>query len=574
MRSSNLVIAAFIASLLSACAQLPAEAPSVAAQPAPVAQPKKPVLPNQALTEQVLYEFLLAEVAGQRGDLDLSTQAYLDLAKNTRDPRIAQRATEVALFARASQQALEAATLWQQLDPESPQARQSTAALLVNSGKLDEARPHLEKLIAGEGDRKGAGFIHLNNLLARQADKQAVLKLVRELAAGYPDMVEAHFAVAQAAMNAGQAEEAGAKIQAAFKLQPGWEPAALLQAQMLQSVSKDAVIGYLRDFLKDYPKARDVRLTYARVLVGEKRYPEAREQFQLLLAEAPNHAEVTMAVGLLSMQLNDLDAAEGYFKRVLELDHKNDDLVRVYLGQLSEARQRYDEAAHWYGSVGKGEQYLPAQIKVAAMLAKQGKLDEARKQLQELPTQNNQQRVVLIQAEAQLLREAKAYREVFDLLTHSLEKLPNYPDLLYEHGMAAEKIDKLDVMEQDLRKLIQLKPEHAHAHNALGYTLADRTSRLDEAKQLVEQALKLSPEDPFILDSMGWVYYRMGKFAEALDYLKRAYTLRPDPEIAAHLGEVLWVHGSREEADKVWSAALKEAPENEVLSGAVKKFKH
>ena len=575
MRSSLSLVAVFAATLLSACAQLPKEDQSVAAQETvPVAKPKPPVLPDQALTDQILYQFLMAEVAGQRGKLELSTQAYLDLAQNTRDPRIAQRATEVALFARASEQALQAATLWQELDPESMQARQSTAALLVNSGKLEEARPLLEKLIAGEGNKAGAGFMHLNSLLARQTDKVGVLKLVRELAAGYPNLPEAHFAIAQAAWNAERADEADAAIQEAFRLNPGWEPAALFRAQILQRTSNESAVKFLRDFLKAYPKASGVRLTLARFLVSDKQFEAARAQFQQLLADAPDNVEVTMAMGLLSMQLDDLDGAEGYFKRVLELGVKDENTVRIYLGQINEARKHYDEAIAWYSGVGKGEQYLQAQVRVAALLARQGKLEDARKHLQELPTQNNQQRVVLIQAEAQLLRDAKAYQEVYDLLTHSLEKLPNYPELLYDHGMAAEKLDRLTVMEQDLRKLIQLKPDHAHAYNALGYTLADRTGRLDEAKQLLEQALKLSPEDPFIMDSMGWLYYRMGKLTDALEYLKRAYEQRADPEIAAHLGEVLWAQGNRDEAEKIWTAALKDNPDNESLASVIKKFKH
>jgi tetratricopeptide (TPR) repeat protein len=574
MRSS-ISAAVFVAALLSACAQLPKEAPS-SEVPAPVTviKPKSPILPDQVLTEQILYEFLVAEVAGQRGKLDISTQAYLDLARHTRDPRVAQRATEVALFARAADQALEAATLWQQLDPESMQARQSSAALLVNSGKLEEARPNLEKLIAGEGDSAGAGFMHLNSLLARQADKEAVLKLVRELAAPYPNIPEGYYAVAQAAANAGHEDQADAAIQEAFRLRPGWEPAALFRAQMLQSTSVEGAVSFLRDFLKANPQAHDVRLAFARFLVSDKQYEAAREQFQRLLADSPDNIEVIMAVGLLSLQLNDLDAAEMHFKRALELGYKDENVVRMYLGQINEARQRYDEAATWYGNVSMSEQYLPAQVRLAALLARQGKLDEARKNLQELPTQNNQQRVGLIQAEAELLREAKLYQEVYDLLTRSLEKLPNYPELLYDHGMAAEKLDKLAVMEQDLRKLIQLKPDHAHAYNALGYTLADRTNRLEEAKQLVEQALKLSPDDPFIMDSMGWVFYRMGKLPDALDFLKRAFERRADPEIAAHLGEVLWVQGNRDEADKLWSTAIKRNPENEALIAVIKKFKH
>jgi tetratricopeptide (TPR) repeat protein len=205
-------------------------------------------------------------------------------------------------------------------------------------------------------------------------------------------------------------------------------------------------------------------------------------------------------------------------------------------------------------------------------LSKQGRLADARKHLREISPRNNQQRVQLVQAEAQLLREATAYQEAFDVLGRALAEQPDYPDLLYDYAMAAEKVNRPDVLENNLRKLIALRPDHAHAHNALGYTLADRNERLGEARALIEAALKLAPEDPFIMDSMGWVLYREGQVKEALSYLQRAYTMRPDPEIAAHLGELLWAGGQREEARKLWSDVLKEHPKNEVLQNTVNRF--
>jgi tetratricopeptide (TPR) repeat protein len=244
----------------------------------------------------------------------------------------------------------------------------------------------------------------------------------------------------------------------------------------------------------------------------------------------------------------------------------------MYLGQVNEERKRYDGALKWYGAVVSGEQYIAAQARYAGVLAKQGHLDQARQHLREITPRNTQQRVQIVQAEAQLLREANAYQEAFDVLTGALEKFPDNPELLYDHAMAAEKVNRLDVLEANLRKLIALRPDHAHARNALGYTLADRNERLDEAHQLIESALKLAPEDPFIMDSMGWVLYRQGRLEQALDYLKRAHNLRPDPEIAAHLGEVLWANGQRDEARTLWSDALKKHPKNEVLQNSVNRF--
>jgi tetratricopeptide (TPR) repeat protein len=577
--------AAFVVLLLSACAAVPPKAP-VAAVAEPVAKPatpakqevaqpapKQPVLPKQELSQQVLYQFLLAEVAGQRGDFNLATKAYVDLAKKTRDPRLAKRATEVAIFSRIPEQALEAATLWGELDPEAVQAKQSAAALLVNTGRLDEAKPLLEKLIAAEGANAGTGFMQLNGLMGRLSDKQAGLRLVQSLAAPYPDLAEAHFAIAQAAANADQRDLALAEARQAAKLRPGWELSALLQAQILQASSKPEALDSLRSFLKDYPKSKEVRLTLARLLASEQQFAAARDEFKQLLADFPATPEAAMAVGLLSLQLNDLDTAETYLKQTLELGIKDESTVRLYLGQVSEEHKRFDEAARWYGSIGEGEQYLPAQIKVALMLGKQGKLGEARKHLQQIAVQNNQQRVLVIQAEAQLLRDAKDYKDAFDLLTRGLEKLPNYPELLYDRAMMAEKIDRMEVMEQDLRRLIQLKPDNAHAYNALGYSLADRGDRLNEAYDLIDKALKIAPGEAFIMDSMGWVYYRMGNLPKALEYLNRAYTLRPDPEIAAHLGEVQWAQGKRDDAQKTWQTSLKDNPQNESLLGVLKKFK-
>ncbi|MGH6692900.1 MAG: tetratricopeptide repeat protein, partial [Gammaproteobacteria bacterium] len=502
----------------------------------------------------------------------IAVQTYLELARETRDPRVAQRATEIAWNARFSSAALEAAGIWLQVDPGSAQARQVIAALLVNQARIADAQPHLEKWIATGRDSVGQSFLQLSTLLARHKDKPEVLKLMQALAQPYADVPEARLAVAQAAWNAENEAVALEEARAALKLKPDWEVGALFVGQVLQRRSDEEALRYLEGYLREHPKARDARLNYARLLVNTKNYPEARRQFERLVAEFPQNADVGMAVALLAMQANDFDAAETQLKRVLELNYKDPDLARFYLGQLNEERKRFDEALKWYATVAQGEQFIPAQSRYAGILAKQGKLPEARKHLQEAGARSPQQRVQLTQAEAQLLRDASAYQEAFDVLGQALAKMPNYPDLLYDHALAAEKVDRLDVLESNLKQLIKLRPDHAHAYNALGYTLADRSQRIEEAYRLIETALKLAPEDPFIQDSMGWVLYRMGRSQEGLDYLQRAFKQRPDPEIAAHLGEVLWVLDQRDEAKRIWAESLKANPTNELLQSTVKRF--
>jgi tetratricopeptide (TPR) repeat protein len=567
---------------LGACAQQPPRPASgtpsgaesrpvprvVTAQP----EPRMPTLPGVELSEELLFKLMLAEVAVQRGQPHVAVQAYLELARATRDPRIAQRATEVAWNARFTTAALETAGIWLQSDPGSTQARQIIAALLVNQEQLTEAQPHLERWLAADKASVGPSFLQLSQLLARHKDKAAVLKLMQALAQPYPGVPEARLAVAQAAWNADAHDVSLNEARAALKARPDWEIAALFVAQVLQRRSDEEAARYLGEFLKSYPKARDVQLNYARLLVNVKNYTEARKQFEALVAAYPDNADVVMAVALLAMQSRDYDAAEKQLTRILELNYKDPDVVRYYLGQLNEDRKRYEEALKWYGQVAQGEQYINARSRQAGVLAKQGKLSEAREHLQQSTANSNQQRAQLTQAEAHLLRDANDYQAAYELLGSALEKMPNSPDLLYDHAMAAEKVNRMDVLEGNLKRLIKLRPDHAHAYNALGYTFADRNERIDEAYALIEQALKLAPDDPFIMDSMGWVLYRMGRAKEGLVHLQKAFKLRPDAEIAAHLGEVLWVLGRRDEAMKVWTDSLKEHPKNEALLSTLKRF--
>ena len=552
---------------------LSALTPVLAATPAAKVVAVDGNIPKQVLTNQILYQYLVAEIAGQRGDMALASEAYLDLAKITRDPRIAKRATEVALYARQAKDAETASRLWLDLDPQSANARQAAAAILLGGGKLEDAKPYLQQLLAASHEKVGAEFMHLGAMLGNQPDKAAGLVLIQSLAQPYPNLPEARLATAQAAARAGDFELALAELDVVQKLKPDWEAAALLRMEVLSRDGKPEGMTYAQDYLKRYPDAKELRLGYARMLLNQNLLPQSRDQFKILAKAVPKSPEMQLAIGLISLQLNDLDAADAAFKAALLLNYADPGSVQIYLGQVAEARGHNDEAASWYKSVREGPQYLVAQVKYAALLAKQGKLAQARTYLHATKVENDADRVALIQAEAGLLQEAKDDAGAYAVLGDALASRPDSVVLLYDHAMAAERVNQMDVLEKDLRHLLQLQPNHAHALNALGYTLADHNVRLTEAEDLLGQALKLAPNDPFILDSMGWAQYRLGKLAAAIDYLQHAFALRQDPEIAAHLGEVLWMQGKHKDAQQLWQTSLLASPKNQALLEVMAKFK-
>jgi len=570
MSSSSWVKSGYLALLavsLSACAQSPAVSP-VLSESELLSKPAT----AKTLTSQVLYQFLLGEIAGQRGELKLSAEAYADLATRTRDARIAKRATEVALFARMSALALKNARLWQELEPASPKALQTLSSLLVGSGRMAEARPFMQSWVkTGKG---GEVFLQMHGLLARQKDKQAVLDLIADLAADFPSVPEARFAVAQAALQAGKGAKALTELDEAMRLKPGWTSVPLFKAQVLQQTqNEEAALNFFKEYLATSPAEREVRLAYAKQLARASRFAESRAQFEWMAREMPDNPENYLAIGLIAMQTNDFDSAEASMTKALELRHPDEGSVRYHLGQLAEARGRPEQALTWYQSVSKGRQRLDAQLRAAVVLGKMGKTEQALAWLATLAPEDTAERIQVVQTEAQVLRDAKNFSGVVDTLTRALEKMPDATDLLYDRAMAAEKVDRLDLLESDLRRLIKLKPDFAHAYNALGYTLADRTPRIKEAIELLEIALKLEPEDPFIQDSMGWAMFKAARYAEAVELLRRAHAAKPDPEIAAHLGEALWMKGDKEEARRIWQGSLQTHPENESLRETTSRLK-
>ena len=529
---------------------------------------------SRDLSEPTLYDFLLGEIALQRGDYALAAKTYLELARMTRDPRVARRAVEVAAQGKLTELALESARTWYDIEPESPAALQMVAALLVANKRVDEAEPYLEKLLDAEGVNLEQGYLQLNRLLVSNPDKASNLRVVKKLAERHPELPQSHFAIAQAAAAAGEEQTAFAEVRRAAEMRPTWEAPAVFEAQLLQKKSTADAAKRLEQFVAKNPSSREGRLNYARALIMDKRVPEARKQFETLLAANPGNTDLIYAVGLVAFQLKDYPVAEASMKKlVANPEYRDPDGARFVLGQIAEEQKQWPRAIEWYEQIDDGEHAMPARMRTANAMAKQGKLDAAREYLRRVREDYPDQGAQLIVAEAQLLRDANKNKEAFDVLDKALKAEPEQPELLYDYALTAEKLEKFDLLESNLRKLMQMRPDYAHAYNALGYSFADRNTRLGEARKLIEKAIELAPEDYFIVDSLGWVQYREGDLKGAAETLQRAYNGRPDAEIGAHLGEVLWVMGQRDEANKVWQESLKTAPENETLLKTIKRLR-
>jgi tetratricopeptide (TPR) repeat protein len=559
--------------LFTACAQGPVRAtPPHPDYAADSRLEDAPALPSIELSDELLYEFLLTEIASQRGDVEVAVQGSSDLAKKTHDPRLAMRAAQLALQTGQLDKALEALKIWREADPSSPMAMRMYASVLLRIGRLDEAREELSSVLKADQANAGHIFYQIYQMLASYPDKAVALRFIQELAQPYPRVAEVHWAAAQLAQASGDEKLALDEARQARNLRPEWDTAVSLEAFLLKKNEPKQGLALLRRYLSEHPDAQEIRLQYARALLEQKQYEEARDQFQFLADENPDNPETAFAIALISLQMKDFKGAEEHLKEALNKGKKDQNTVRYYLGQLGEAKQNNDEAMEQYRQVKGGEYQFAAQIRIAYLQNKNGRFDEAIQQLHQIQPADNQQRVQLISVEAQFLRESNRLTEAFLVMQHGLEKLPNDPDLLYGTAMLADLLGKPDVFEKLMRKLIKLQPDHAHAYNALGYGLLERNERIPEAMQLVEKALQLAPDDPAIMDSVGWGYYRSGKLDESVKMLRRAFAGSPDPEIAAHLGEVLWMRGDKAEARKVWQDSLKDNPVNAKLLAVIKKF--
>lgn len=538
-------------------------------------------LPKVELTSTMLNQLLKAELAFREGDWQGPYLTMLSLAQQTRDPRLARRAAEMAVAAKQPDDTLAAVRLWHQLDPASEEATQYYVGMVIMSDNISALEPiFAQRLGEATPGRRGMLLFEIQQLLARAKDKEAAGAMLERLIAPYENTMEARVVRAQVALSRGDKERARSEARAALAARPDAEIALLMLAQVTDDETE--VVALMEKFLKSYPKARDVRAAYARVLVNRKDYPGARREFERLLKDQPDNVAHLYALGILATQMNDAPGAERYFTRFVEVlgrnpeDERDPSRALLILSQLAEERGDLDGALQWLDKVPEGtdpQTRFNAQLRRAHLVGKGGDLDGARRLLAGIKPEEPARQAQVAVAEVQLLREADRLQEAYALMEATAARFPKNPDLLYDFALLAERLGRNEVMEAQLREVMALAPDNHHAYNALGYSLADRNIRLQEAYGLIARALEMAPDDPFIMDSMGWVHYRMGNLTEAETFLRRAYGLRRDPEIAVHLGEVLWHKGDRSAAQQLWREARAKDPHNDTLRNTLARLR-
>ncbi|WP_175725350.1 tetratricopeptide repeat protein [Burkholderia ambifaria] len=534
-------------------------------------------LPGVALTSQIVYQVLAAEVALQRNQPAPAYQTYLALARDTRDPRMAQRATEIALGAQSPADALSAANLWRQYAPDSNRASQVDAALLVLAGKPADAQPLLARELArATGETRGPAILALQALLVRGSDRVAGLAVLKDMLKNDMNRPEAQLAIARQQLAVDDKEGAARSLKQALQIRPDYLPAALMLSQM-GPAERAAGIASFEKYVQQNPKSRDGRLALSQLYLADDRLDDAQKQFETMRKLDSKDPTPLMALALIKIQQKRLDDASAYLKQYVQLGDKQSNLDvgqgYIYLAQISIEQGNDAQASQWLDKVDQTSQhYLPAQITRAQLLQKQGKTDEARKVLDDLPISDPRDAAVVARTDASILFTAKRYPEAEARLGQAVQDFPDDPDLRYDYAMAAEKTGHYATMEKQLRELIRTQPDNPQAYNALGYSLADRNQRLPEASKLIDKALSLAPNDAYIMDSLGWVKYRMGDTTGATKVLQRAFELQPNAEIGAHLGEVLWKSGAQDDARIAWRAAQKLEPDNDTLVQTLKRL--
>ena len=556
------------------------------AQTAPAGPVADPPAQPSALTAELFYEVLVGELTA-RSDTPADGYALmLDAARRTRDGRLFQRAVEIALQARSGDAALAASRAWKQTLPDAREPRRFELQILIALNRIGEtAEPLRAELAATPVIEHPLLMAVIARNYTRATDKKLAASVV-ELAL-VDDLKNpatgalAWTTVGRLRLTAGDtagALDAALKGQAVDAASDGPPVLALDMIDPAQPQAEAIVQRYLAN-----PKALpELRMGYARVLIEGRRYAQAEAELNKLTTSQPELPEPWLMLGVLRGQTKQDSAAEAAVKRYIELagaqgdaDERKRGLTQAYLlmSQLAERRKDFPAAERWLARIDGADDLVATQMRRASLLARQGKLPQARQLVRELPQKTPEEARQKLMAEVQLLRDAKQYQSAYDLLVQAAGAAPNDSDLIYDQAMVAEKLVRFDEMERLLRRLIELKPDNQNAYNALGYSLADRRVRLDEARTLIRKAVELAPEDPFIADSLGWVEFRLGNSTEATRILENAYKKRPDPEIGAHFGEVLWASGQRERALAIWKEAMLADAENETLQETLKRLR-
>ena len=573
--------------------------PSAPTSPAPIVEPpgtpaagaSTKVSPASearasALTAELFFDVLVGELSARSGDPADGAALVFEAAKRTRDPRLYQRTVELALQTRSGETALAAARAWKQAEPGSRDARRLELQILIALNRLnDTVEPLRAELAATPQIEHPFLMTVIARTYVRAADKKLAASVVeRALVDEIRNPATAGLAwttIGRMRLVAGDTSGALAAALKGQEAEPESDGPAILALDLIDPAQPLAE-PIVKRYLATSKAAIEVRMGYARTLAEGRRFAESSAELSKITVERPDMPDPWVLLGSLQAQARQDAAAENSLKRYVELssgqadaDERKRGLTQAYLllAQLSERRKDFASAESWLGKIDGGDDLVGTQARRASLLARQGKLQQARELVRALPERSADDKKQKFLAEVQLLRDAKQYQPAYDMLAKASAAAPDDGDLLYDQAMVAEKLNRMDEMERLLRRLIELKPENQNAYNALGYSLADRKVRLEEARTLIRKAVQLAPEDPFIADSLGWGEYRLGNMEEASRILEAAYKRRPDPEIGAHLGEVLWAAGKRDRAVEVWKEASLADADNETLQETLKRLR-
>lgn len=559
--------------LTSACAGLSQIGNSGSAPLETQSAPVNPAVQQIDPVADAAYDLMVAEIALNQGDTALAIERYLALSQSQQNPAIAERAVRIAVYGQDLEAAVKAAQRWVELEPDRIEARQVIAAIYIRQDKADEAFGYINGLIEASELDDAQLFPSLLGVLAREKNVDTVLTVSERIANRYSDRAYAQFLHGMLAAQNGMAEEALNYLDRSLALEEiDGIHAARARVLLRLGRSGEAVVS-LRKAVDGNPTDQGLRLTYARLLVDIKEYDLARAEFEKLHQASPDDAELLYTLGLLSLESQRLDDAEKYMMMLVRMDERDGE-TQYYLGRIYENRKEYDQAIDWYEQVHVGDYQFDARLRIADMLGLAGHTDEAIKHLDAMlkGSQADASLVRIYVAKGELLRVARRYEDAMTVFNTALDIVPGNSDLLYARALVAERLGRVDQLEEDLKVILKTEPDNAHALNALGFTLADQTDRYEEAYVYLKRAIEIMPDDPAIIDSLGWVQYRLGNYDEAIRLLRTALSRFDDAEIAAHLGEVLWVSGDQQEARGIWREALEKSPDDPVLLKVMQRF--
>jgi len=559
----------------TACSSFPKQPDEATEQEKPVTtsandqnkQPKasSPINEAASFDPDVMFMVMIAEVAGQRGRLDIALEGYLEAARRVKDPRFAERAATIALYMKDKEKTDEAVRLWLQLDKNNLAAQKIAAMSALIAGDRDAAVGHLEVLLA----KDPAGFektaLELSAVVQKEGRNGVIYDVFDDLSKRHHQNASLYLIKSLLAIQLNNPGQALIDVQNALAIRPNWDDALVLQAQIAaQSGRMHKAIADLERAIAGGPENEKLKKVLAQLLVKNNDYAKAKRVYQELAKSNPENKESQMALALVNAQLKEYDQAEEILTDLLD-QPKWQNQARFYLARIEASQGNISEAISWYEKVNDDALALDAGIASVLLLAKDNQYPAAYAKLAILAGRFPEHKLRLLVTEAELLNQQKNYQKAFKLLSDALKLNPEDKSLLYTRALIADRIGKLEVSESDLNKILQQDPNNVEALNALGYMLAERTTRYKEAEGYLLRALKIAPNEGVILDSYGWLQFKLGNYEQALGYLQRAYAKVQAGEIAAHLAEVLWVLGRQEEAKKLFAEALDREPQDEHL---------